>query len=174
VAGRRPRSESADPGAALPSGDLYALDPIVSVAAPDGPVGAGARDRSRVALTTVCSWFAESPVIAANPCIFVARPSFEEMLDLQALPAIPAKLSFCLPCRRSWVRVPSAACAKRAPGAGFSFLVLRDQDLRERSAFEAFFLDDVQLQVICEIGERAPPRADRNRDRRQLVFIDEA
>jgi hypothetical protein len=77
------------------------------------------RDRSRVALTTVCSWFAESPVIAANPCILVARPSFEEMLDLQALPAIPAKLSFCLPCRRSWVRVPSAALEKPCKSQGF-------------------------------------------------------
>ena len=39
-------------------------------------------------------------------------------------------------------------------------------DLRERSAPEAFFFDDVQLQVLSELGERAVPRADRNRDRR--------
>jgi hypothetical protein len=51
---------------------------------------------------------------------------------------------------------------------------LRHQDLREGSALEAFFFDDVQLQVLSQLGEWAVPRADRDRDRRQLVFVDEA
>jgi hypothetical protein len=52
--------------------------------------------------------------------------------------------------------------------------VLRHQDLRESSALEAFLFDDVQLQVLSQLGEWAVPRADRNRDRRELVFVDEA
>src|SRR5215217_7817116 len=51
---------------------------------------------------------------------------------------------------------------------------LRHQDLREGSALEAFLFDDVQLQVLSQLGEWAVPRADRNRDRGQLVFVDEA
>jgi hypothetical protein len=50
---------------------------------------------------------------------------------------------------------------------------LRHQDLRERSALEAFLLDDVQLQMGFQIGERAAARADRDRDRGQLILIDE-
>ena len=46
--------------------------------------------------------------------------------------------------------------------------------MREGSALEAFLFDDVQLQVLSQLGEWAAPRADRNRDRRQLVFVDEA
>jgi hypothetical protein len=49
----------------------------------------------------------------------------------------------------------------------------RHQDLRERSASEALLLDDVELQVVIEIGERAAALTDRNRDRRKVVFIDE-
>src|SRR3954454_14098148 len=52
-------------------------------------------------------------------------------------------------------------------------LRLRRQDLREGSASEAFLSDDVQLQVILEVGEWTAPRADRNRDSRQLVFVDQ-
>jgi hypothetical protein len=51
---------------------------------------------------------------------------------------------------------------------------LRHQDLREGSALEAFLFDDVQFQVLSQLGEWAVPRADRNRDRCQLVFVDEA
>jgi hypothetical protein len=47
------------------------------------------------------------------------------------------------------------------------------QDLREGSASEALLLDDVELQVLIEIGEWAAALADRNRDRRKVVFIDE-
>ena len=42
------------------------------------------------------------------------------------------------------------------------------------SAREALLFDDVQLQVLFQLGERAAARADRDRDRRQLVFVDEA
>src|SRR4051812_3375101 len=52
-------------------------------------------------------------------------------------------------------------------------LVLRHQDLREGSASEALLLDDLELQVVVEVGEWAAPGADRNRDGRQLVFIDQ-
>src|SRR3954453_1643650 len=51
---------------------------------------------------------------------------------------------------------------------------LRHQDLRQRSAPEALLFDDVELQVLSQIGEWAAPRADRNGDRRQLVLVDEA
>jgi hypothetical protein len=34
--------------------------------------------------------------------------------------------------------------------------------------------DDVELQVLFQPGEWAAPGADRNRDRCELVFIDEA
>src|SRR3954449_7653888 len=50
---------------------------------------------------------------------------------------------------------------------------LRHEDLRESAALEALLFDDVQLEVLFELGEWAVPRADRNRDRRQLVFVDE-
>src|SRR4051794_35878329 len=50
----------------------------------------------------------------------------------------------------------------------------RHQDLREGSALEAFLLDDVQLQVFSQLGEWAVARADRNRDRGQLVLVHEA
>lgn len=43
---------------------------------------------------------------------------------------------------------------------------LRHQDLREGSASEALLFDDVELQVLIQLGERAVARADRNRDRR--------
>jgi hypothetical protein len=36
------------------------------------------------------------------------------------IPRLSAHSSFRLPCRRSWARVPSAACAKPASRAGFS------------------------------------------------------
>src|SRR5215208_8381129 len=51
---------------------------------------------------------------------------------------------------------------------------LRHEDLREGSAPEALLFDDIQLQVLFQVGEWAVPRPDRNRDRRQLVFVDEA
>ena len=51
---------------------------------------------------------------------------------------------------------------------------LRHQDLREGAALEPLFFDDVQLQVLSQLGEWAVARADRDRDRRQLVFVDEA
>src|SRR3954454_5955603 len=50
----------------------------------------------------------------------------------------------------------------------------RHQDLREGPAPEALLFDDVQLQVLSQFGERAAPRADRDGDRRQLVFVDGA
>jgi hypothetical protein len=63
------------------------------------------------------------------------------------------------------------------PSAGPRFSLggrssLRHQDLREGSALEALLFDDVQLQVLFQLGEWAVARADRNRDRRQLVFVD--
>jgi hypothetical protein len=39
---------------------------------------------------------------------------------------------------------------------------------------EAFLFDDVQLQMLLKSGEWAVPCADRDRERRQLVFVDEA
>src|SRR5215218_7533149 len=50
----------------------------------------------------------------------------------------------------------------------------RHQDLREGSALEALLFDDVQLQVLFQPGEWAVPGGDRDRDRRELVFVDEA
>src|SRR4051812_24185108 len=52
--------------------------------------------------------------------------------------------------------------------------LLRHEDLREGSASESFLFDDVQLQMLSELSERAVPCADRDRERRQLIFIDEA
>src|ERR1700748_3192447 len=49
----------------------------------------------------------------------------------------------------------------------------RHQDLREGSASEALLLDDVELQVLIEMGEWAAALTDCNRDRRKVVFIDE-
>jgi hypothetical protein len=49
----------------------------------------------------------------------------------------------------------------------------RHQDLREGSASEALLLDDVELQVLIEIGEWAAAVTDRNRGRRKVLFIDE-
>jgi hypothetical protein len=49
-----------------------------------------------------------------------------------------------------------------------------DQDLCEGSAFEAFFIDDVELQVLSQLGKWAVARADRNRDRGQLILVDKA
>src|SRR4051812_4646679 len=66
---------------------------------------------------------------------------------------------------------PLGAVAARISLGGRSSL--RHQDLREGSALEAFLFDDVQLQVLSQLGEWAAPRADRNRDRRELVFVDE-
>jgi len=42
----------------------------------------------------------------------------------------------------------------------------RHQNLREGSALEALLFDDVELQVLIEIGEWAAARTDRNRNRR--------
>ena len=72
---------------------------------------------------TVCHWFAESPCIAGNPQAShfgVPRRNHaicRAFLDLR-------KLSFCLPCRRSWVRVPSAALPGPRSTSGF-FRALR-------------------------------------------------
>src|SRR4051812_13550148 len=52
--------------------------------------------------------------------------------------------------------------------------MLRHQDLRKGSAREALLFKDVQLQVLSQLREWAAARADGNRDRRQLVFVDEA
>ena len=49
----------------------------------------------------------------------------------------------------------------------------RHQDLREGPVSEALLLDDVELQVLIEIGEWAAALTDRDRDRRKVVFIDE-
>src|SRR5882724_5987626 len=51
-------------------------------------------------------------------------------------------------------------------------LVARHQRLREGSASEALLLDDLELEMLLEVGERAVTRADRDRDRRQLVLVD--
>src|SRR4051794_18886520 len=67
---------------------------------------------------------------------------------------------------------PLRALVARISLGGRSWL--RHQDLREGSAPEALLFDDVQLQVLSQLGEWAAPRADRNRHRRQLVFVDEA
>lgn len=58
----------------------------------------------------------------------------------------------------------------RLPGRRLS---PRHQGLREGSASEALLLDDVELQVLIEIGEWAAALTDRNRDRRKVVFVDE-
>ena len=53
-------------------------------------------------------------------------------------------------------------CADRR-ALGFSLggaSVLRDQDLAEGSALEAFLLDDIELQVLFQLGERAVARAE--------------
>jgi hypothetical protein len=42
----------------------------------------------------------------------------------------------------------------------------RHENLREGSTSEALLFDDVELQVFTEIGEWAPARTDRNRNRR--------
>ena len=49
----------------------------------------------------------------------------------------------------------------------------RHQDLRVSAASEALLLDDVELEVLIEIGEWAAALTDRNRNRRKVVFIDE-
>src|SRR3954447_13765565 len=53
-------------------------------------------------------------------------------------------------------------------------LWLGHEDLREGSALEAFLVDDVQFQMLSQVGEWATARADRNRDRGQLVLVDQA
>jgi hypothetical protein len=63
--------------------------------------------------------------------------------------------------RSNW---PSALGGRSSP---------RHQDLREGSASEALLFDDVELQVLIELGEWTVARADRNRDRRQMIFVDE-
>ena len=50
----------------------------------------------------------------------------------------------------------------------------RHQNLREGSASEALLFDDVELQVLIEIGEWAAALTDRDRHRRKVIFIDEA
>src|SRR3954447_18878058 len=57
---------------------------------------------------------------------------------------------------------------------GVDCLRLWHQDLRQSSALEPFLLDDVELQVLLQVGERAAACADRDRDRGQLVLVDEA
>ena len=42
----------------------------------------------------------------------------------------------------------------------------RHQYLREGSASEALLVDDIELQMLIEIGKRAPARTDRDRNRR--------
>src|SRR4051794_38101624 len=51
---------------------------------------------------------------------------------------------------------------------------LRDQNVREGCASEALLFDDLELEVLLEVCEWAAAGADRNRDRRQLVLVDEA
>jgi hypothetical protein len=51
---------------------------------------------------------------------------------------------------------------------------LRHQDLCEGSALEAFFSNDIQLEVLPQLGKRAVARADRDRDRGQLILVDKA
>src|SRR5688500_2299744 len=63
--------------------------------------------------------------------------------------------------------LPAASNGRRASS-------LRHQDLRKGSGREALLVDDVQLQVLFQFGEWAAARADGDRDRRQLVFVDEA
>src|SRR5262245_43644354 len=50
----------------------------------------------------------------------------------------------------------------------------RHQGLRKGPAPEARLFDDVELQVLVQLGEWAAARADRTRDRRQMVLVDEA
>src|SRR5215204_4664440 len=65
---------------------------------------------------------------------------------------------------------PSGRCVRKGTRCGHSasYAALsrrsRHQDLREGSALEAFLFDDVQLQMLTQVGERAAPRADRYRD----------
>jgi hypothetical protein len=66
----------------------------------------------------------------------------------------------------------TAARRKTHHAARACRLLLRHENLRENSAAKALFVDDLELQVLLQVGERAAPRADRDRDRRQLEFID--
>jgi hypothetical protein len=52
--------------------------------------------------------------------------------------------------------------------------LLWHQDLCEGAAFESFFIDDVELQVLSEFGKWAVASADRNWDRGQLILVDKA
>jgi hypothetical protein len=87
--------------------------------------------------------------------------------------ACPSRAARTLSCRLLGIlgRLTRAAPAIPPRSLGRS---LRHQDLREGSALEAFLFDDLQLQVLSQRGKWAVPRADRNGDRRQLVFVDEA
>src|SRR4051812_990903 len=78
---------------------------------------------------------------------------------------------------------PRTTWSTRSPVASWSNLRRRGsrgrsapghQDLGEGSALEAFFFDDVEFQMRSQVGEWAAPRADRDRDRRQLVLVDKA
>src|SRR5215813_13554536 len=50
----------------------------------------------------------------------------------------------------------------------------RDEDLPVGSAREALLVDDIELQVLFQLGEWAAPRADSDGNRHQLVFVDQA
>ena len=125
----------------------------------------------------------------------VIRPQVTETTALGAAYAAGLAVGFwCRPGRaaralgartsagsRRWTRTTASGstragrrpCSARSTGSS-DRLALRHQDLCEGSASEALLVDDVELQVLLEVCERAATRADRDRDRRQLELVDEA
>src|SRR6201991_3822342 len=90
----------------------------------------------------------------------------------RALSAVAARL--LEPRARARVASALSSSPSRAVVTAPARLWLRHQDLRKRAAGDALLVDDVQLQVLSQVRKWAAAGADRNRDRRQLVFVDEA
>src|SRR5512139_2049560 len=65
-------------------------------------------------------------------------------------------------------------CSDAHVTAPFQSLIAWAPGLRKGPAPEARLFDDGELQVLVQLGEWAATRANRNRDCRELVFVDEA
>src|SRR4029079_5970095 len=73
--------------------------------------------------------------------------------------------------RRTSAAIRTETSSAGATGGLTSSSPFRHQDLRQGTASEAFLLDDVELQMRCQLGEWAAPGADGNRDGGQLVLV---
>src|SRR3954465_7206870 len=118
-----------------------------------------------LASSSLLPWPSGGRSITTPPCTPsspLMRSTASPSTDVSPSTSSPSAVKNSVAAARSSTTMPMCSKCMTFPFGGRS--ALRHEDLRESAALEALLFDDVQLQVIFEVGEWTAPRADRNRD----------